>query len=147
MRWFWRVNGDIVGYDLTTRRAVARLQPSRADEQFLRPQEFGAMHRDGPRMLASSTAVYQFDGRRRSVQSRFRLPAGETILAADEAIHGDLAQHVVVASQRQILDRGRDGGVSATPPSEPDRRISRIRLSSQWFLSETNHKHMSRVPD
>ena len=23
----------------------------------------------------------------------------------------------------------------------------RIRLSSQWFLSETNHKHMSHVPD
>ena len=34
-------------------------------------------------------------------------------------------------------DRGRDGVVSATPPSEPDWRISRIRLSSQWvsFLS------------
>ena len=44
-------------------------------------------------------------------------------------------------------DRGRDGGVSATPPSEPGGRISRSRLSGQWFLSETNHKHMSRVPD
>ena len=28
--------------------------------------------------------------------------------------------------------------VSATPPSEPDGRISRIRLSRQWFLSEIN---------
>jgi len=27
-------------------------------------------------------------------------------------------------------DRGRDGAVRATPPSEPDGRISRIRLSS-----------------
>ena len=44
-------------------------------------------------------------------------------------------------------DRGRDGVVSATPPSEPNGRISRIRLSSQWFLCETNHKHTSRVPD
>ena len=34
-----------------------------------------------------------------------------------------------------------------TPPSKPDGRISRIRLSSQWFLGETNHKCMSRVPD
>ena len=37
--------------------------------------------------------------------------------------------------------------VSATPPSEPDGRISRIQLSSQWFLCETNHKHKSHVPD
>jgi len=44
-------------------------------------------------------------------------------------------------------DRGRDGAVSATPPSEPDGRISRIRLSGQWFLVETSHKHRSRVPD
>ena len=34
-------------------------------------------------------------------------------------------------------DRGRDGGISATPPSEPDRRISRIRLSSQWVRNAT----------
>gem|GEM_PF-3926310 len=45
------------------------------------------------------------------------------------------------------FDRGRDGGVSATPPSEPDERFSRIRLSSQWGLHETNHKHKSHVPD
>src|SRR5271157_4439301 len=33
-----------------------------------------------------------------------------------------------------ILDRGRkDRLVSAPPPSEPCRRISRTRLSSQWF--------------
>ena len=44
-------------------------------------------------------------------------------------------------------DRGRDGVISATPPSEPGGRISRTRLSSPWFLSETNHKHRSHVPD
>jgi len=46
-----------------------------------------------------------------------------------------------------VEDRGRDGGLNVTPPSEPDGRISRIRLSSQWLLCETSHKHMSRVPD
>jgi len=30
----------------------------------------------------------------------------------------------------RLCDRGRDGVVSTTPPSEPDGRISRIRLSS-----------------
>jgi hypothetical protein len=35
----------------------------------------------------------------------------------------------------------------ATPPSEPDGRISRIRLSSRWVLIETDRKHKSRVPD
>jgi hypothetical protein len=35
------------------------------------------------------------------------------------------------------LDRGRESGVSAPPPSEPCMRISRTRLSSWWFyLSE-----------
>ena len=29
-------------------------------------------------------------------------------------------------------DRGRDKGLSLAPPSEPDGRFSRIRLSSQW---------------
>ena len=48
---------------------------------------------------------------------------------------------------REAHDRGRDGGISATPPSEPDERFSRIRLSSQWGLRETNHKHKSHVPD
>ena len=33
-----------------------------------------------------------------------------------------------------LWDRGRDGAVSATPPSKPDRRFSRIRLSSRWVL-------------
>src|SRR5207248_1688017 len=32
-------------------------------------------------------------------------------------------------------DRGREGWFRAPPPSEPDRRISRIRLSSWWFTS------------
>ena len=33
-----------------------------------------------------------------------------------------------------LMIGGRDGAlVCATPPSEPDGRISRIRLSSQWF--------------
>jgi hypothetical protein len=30
-------------------------------------------------------------------------------------------------------DRGRDEGLNLAPPSKPDGRISRIRLSSQWF--------------
>ena len=30
-------------------------------------------------------------------------------------------------------DRGRDEGLNLAPPSEPDWRISRIRLSGQWF--------------
>ena len=32
-----------------------------------------------------------------------------------------------------VFDRGR--GDNVAPPSEPDRRVSRIRLSSQWFTS------------
>src|SRR5438046_1091580 len=44
-------------------------------------------------------------------------------------------------------DRGRDEGFDLTPPSEPDVRISRIRLSGQWGLSETNHTHKYRVTD
>src|SRR5512134_1141974 len=35
---------------------------------------------------------------------------------------------------RMHQDRGRDGGVNATPPSEPDWPISSIRLSSRWGL-------------
>ena len=34
---------------------------------------------------------------------------------------------------KQTNDRGRDGP-KATPPSKPDRRFSRIRLSGQWAL-------------
>jgi len=34
-----------------------------------------------------------------------------------------------------MRDRGREAGISAgPPPSEPDVRISRIRLSGQWAL-------------
>ncbi len=40
-------------------------------------------------------------------------------------------------------DRGRDSALDcATPPSEPDMRISRIRLSSWWFyLKRTVQKY------
>jgi len=31
------------------------------------------------------------------------------------------------------VNRGRDKGFDLAPPSKPDWRISRIRLSSQWF--------------
>jgi len=56
--------------------------------------------------------------------------------AAPSAINNRLARpraHLATAT----ADRGRDGGISATPPSEPDRRISRIRLSSQWVRNAT----------
>src|SRR6266446_4281190 len=36
------------------------------------------------------------------------------------------------------IDRGRDGP-KATPPSKPDRRFSRIRLSSWWSLLQNRH--------
>src|ERR1019366_6358294 len=40
------------------------------------------------------------------------------------------------ASSRRLLqnDRGRDKGLNLAPPSEPDGRISRLRLSSRWVL-------------
>ena len=40
------------------------------------------------------------------------------------------------ASERQFagFDRGRESGIAAPPPSEPDVQISRIRLSGQWVL-------------
>jgi hypothetical protein len=34
------------------------------------------------------------------------------------------------------LDRDRERRLPVPPPSKPDRRISRIRLSSRWFTSE-----------
>ncbi len=38
---------------------------------------------------------------------------------------------------QQKIDRGRENRLSSVPPpSEPDRRISRIRLSSRWFYLE-----------
>jgi len=39
---------------------------------------------------------------------------------------------------KQRLDRGRENRLSSVPPpSEPDRRVSRIRLSSRWsYLQE-----------
>ena len=45
------------------------------------------------------------------------------------------------------LDRGRNGAlVCATPPSEPDVRISRIRLSGRWFTSpRTGVEHDGRL--
>jgi hypothetical protein len=40
------------------------------------------------------------------------------------------------AGEKAAFDRGRDGALGCSaPPSEPDRRFSRIRLSSQWGLS------------
>jgi hypothetical protein len=32
----------------------------------------------------------------------------------------------------EACDRGRNEGLNLAPPSEPDWRVSRIRLSSQW---------------
>ena len=37
-------------------------------------------------------------------------------------------------SRRGKMDRGRESGLNAPPPSEPDVQISRIRLSGQWVL-------------
>jgi hypothetical protein len=34
-----------------------------------------------------------------------------------------------------VKDRGRDDGIKVAPPSEPDRRFSRIRLSRRWGLT------------
>ena len=75
-------------------------------------------------------------------------PAGEDAdFAAFSAARAAPVTNPIPPERPRVRDRGRDGGVSATPPSEPDGRISRIRLSSQWVLGETNHKHRSRVPD
>jgi hypothetical protein len=42
-----------------------------------------------------------------------------------------------------VIDRGRGGGIKVAPPSEPDRRFSRIRLSRRWGL--TVRLRVSRV--
>ena len=36
----------------------------------------------------------------------------------------------------KLADRDREKRLTVPPPSKPDRRISRIRLSSRWFTSE-----------
>jgi hypothetical protein len=36
--------------------------------------------------------------------------------------------------------------VSAPPPSEPDRRISRLRLSSRWFTCHRIDEHVHALP-
>jgi hypothetical protein len=119
--WYWRANGQIVGYDFATRRVSARIRPPGADERFLRPQEAGARQRwSQPLTLASSNAVYRIDPARRSAESLFTMPAGETILAASEAIHGELAHLVVVASQRQIRMLTADGTVVWELPSNAE---------------------------
>ena len=42
-----------------------------------------------------------------------------------------VAWHAVLRPVRDTpIDRGRDDGIDVAPPSEPDRRFSRIRLSS-----------------
>jgi hypothetical protein len=44
---------------------------------------------------------------------------------------------VLVQPIHPCPDRGRDQGLNPAPPSEPDGRISRIRLSSQWVRNHT----------
>src|ERR1017187_1992638 len=39
-----------------------------------------------------------------------------------------------LGATRPAADRGRDKGLNLAPPSEPDGRISRLRLSSRWVL-------------
>ena len=50
-----------------------------------------------------------------------------------------IALHILQArsARNAARDRGRDQGLNLAPPSEPDRRISRIRLSSQWVRRAT----------
>jgi len=46
-----------------------------------------------------------------------------------------------------MKNRGREGQlVSAPPPSEPDKRISRIRLSSWWFTCNRIDEHAHGLP-
>ena len=49
-------------------------------------------------------------------------------------IHVEPISSLAAGKDARATDRGRDGAlICAAPPSEPDGRISRIRLSSQWF--------------
>ena len=51
-----------------------------------------------------------------------------------------------------MRDRGRDDYIKVAPPSEPDRRFSRIRLSRSWGLtlrlrvSNFHHSHRRYLP-
>ena len=66
----------------------------------------------------------------REVAMRFRKTLTFLILAMGLAF-------ALPAWAQQKLDRGRETRLdSGPPPSEPDRRISRIRLSSRWFYLE-----------
>src|ERR1017187_2535298 len=69
------------------------------------------------------------------------------LTAAFNTVQWTVKEHRIRQRCIKLGDRGRDGVVSATPPSEPDGRISRVRLTSQWGLGETNHKRKSHVPD
>ena len=57
-----------------------------------------------------------------------------------EEIHANnVARPYAEPENRPIYDadRGRDKGLNLAPPHEPDGRISRIRLSSQWVRNPT----------
>ena len=43
-------------------------------------------------------------------------------------------EELLLLSIGALVDRGRDGAINPTPPSEPDVRVSRIRLSS-WMVT------------
>ena len=52
---------------------------------------------------------------------------------ASEEIDSKIPHPPLSKGVKGYFDRGRDDSVA--PPSEPDVRISRIRLSSRWFTS------------
>ena len=63
-------------------------------------------------------------------------------------LSGGIFTQIDVPGATKTLDRGREGPLAwASPPSEPDWRVSRIRLSSRWsYLKEDWRDKQGRRP-
>jgi len=103
-------------------------------EQCHTPRRGTIAHENGGRNRDRYRSVLRIPSRYRRRPGRFRFP----VLFSEQSLTRPGAHPVTHENGRSYphFDRGREGRlVSAPPPSEPDVRISRIRLSGRWFTS------------
>jgi hypothetical protein len=122
--WYWTAEGQVMSYDVMTRRVSGRLEPNDSGEGFLRPVDRGIVDVwQKAQTVLTQHAVYHVEPDARNPRVLYQATAGDRVVASSEFKLNDDRAAVVVVTERRIVMVTAGGEVfwdMAYEPGQPD---------------------------
>ena len=122
--WYWTAEGQVMSYDVMTRRVLGRLEPNDSGEGFLRPVDRGMVDVwEQAQTILTQQAVYRVEPDARDPRVFYQAAEGDRVVAASESQLKDGKAAAVVVTERRIVMVAAGGEIVwdiAYEPGQPD---------------------------